>query len=49
MSGPPRLALWLHERAVDPSEREAVVGDLLEEFEVRVGKDPLQARRWFWR
>jgi predicted permease len=49
MSGPPRLALWLHERAVDPSEREAVVGDLLEEFDARVASDPVHARRWFWR
>ena len=45
---PPWLAVWLHERSLDPAEREVVVGDLVEEFGRRAPDDPVSARRWFW-
>ncbi len=50
-AAPPRLAVRLLERWIPASEREAFVGDLLEEFRAervpRVGA--ARARRWFWR
>jgi predicted permease len=43
-----RVALWLHERTLPIDEREAVVGDLLEEFEMRAARNPSAAARWVW-
>jgi hypothetical protein len=45
----PRLALWIHERTLRRSEREAVVGDLLEEFGALAERDERAARRFIWR
>ncbi len=44
----PRVALWLHEHSLAPDEREAVIGDLVEEFAVRAAHDPRAARSWLW-
>lgn len=48
---PPRLAVWLLSRVVPGHCRDAVLGDLEEEFhEVAVPvRGPRRARRWFWR
>ena len=43
-----RLALWLHERSLAVHERDAVIGDLLEELEVRVPRNARAATRWVW-
>ena len=45
---PPRLALWIHERSLRRSERDVVIGDLLEEFSARAERDLPQARQWIW-
>ena len=45
---PPRVALWLLTRSLHPDDREAVIGDVLEEFAARVSADPRHARRWIW-
>ena len=45
---PPRLALWIHERSVRRSERDLIIGDLLEEFSVLAERDHVRARRWIW-
>ena len=45
---PPRLALWIHERSLRGSERDTVIGDLLEEFGARAEHDLPGARRWIW-
>ena len=34
-----RLALWLHELTLSAAERDPIVGDLLEEFELRAADD----------
>ena len=44
----PRVALWLHEHSLPPDEREAVIGDLVEEFALRAAHDSRAARRWLW-
>ena len=36
----PRIALWLHEHSLAPDDREAVIGDLVEEFAARAAHDP---------
>lgn len=47
---PPRAALWLLERLLDPDSAEAVTGDLLEEFQsVAAHRGRLAARQWLWR
>jgi predicted permease len=45
---PPRLALWLHERSLHSTEKDVVIGDLLEEFDRLSAADAGSARRWFW-
>ena len=45
---PPRVARWLLERFTIVEDRDALVGDLSEEFEVRAHQSPLKARVWFW-
>jgi predicted permease len=40
--------VWLHERSLRHSERDAVIGDVLEEFSARAERDLRQARRWIW-
>jgi putative ABC transport system permease protein len=42
-----RLALWLHERSLSPDERDAVIGDLIEELSRR-GDDDLRVAWWLW-
>jgi putative ABC transport system permease protein len=44
---PPRLAGWLLRRALPPSDRGAVLGDLHEEFESRLRSGD-RARAWYW-
>lgn len=47
---PPRLALWLLDRAFDPSAAEAIAGDLTEEFHaIAARRGRVTARTWFWR
>ncbi len=47
---PPRLALALLDRLLRDPVREAVIGDLSEEFRRRAARDGAgAARRWFWR
>jgi hypothetical protein len=43
-----RVALWLHERSLAPAEREAMIGDLLEEYEELAADDRRAAARWVW-
>jgi hypothetical protein len=44
-----RLADWALACAVAPADREAAVGDLIEEYAVRVrGSSPLRAACWYW-
>jgi putative ABC transport system permease protein len=47
---PPRLAQAFLARLVPPGDRDAVLGDLAEEFAARVARDGrTSARRWYWR
>ena len=47
---PPRLAEWLLARSLAPDERDAILGDLLEELdELAREADPAAAARWYWR
>lgn len=47
---PPRLALWLLRVALPASEREPLVGDLVEELAtIAAERGHGGARRWFWR
>jgi predicted permease len=48
MIAPPRVALWLHERSLSCDEREAVIGDVIEEFNLRAAVNVASARRWIW-
>jgi putative ABC transport system permease protein len=45
---PPRLALWLLERLIDPAAAEAIAGDLIEELPRHAAHGRWRARRWFW-
>jgi len=45
----PRLAVSLLGRRVPEEWREFLLGDLEEEFQIRVQRSPSAARRWFWR
>ena len=49
MPPPPRLPLGLLRRTLPPADREPVIGDMVEEFEIRALDDPAAARRWLWR
>ena len=46
---PPRFAAWLLSRLLPESERDAILGDLEEEFRTRVvlERGPKGARRWY--
>ena len=47
---PPRLALWLLRVTLPASEREPVIGDLVEELAtIAAERGDGNARRWFWR
>ena len=46
---PPRLARWLLERFTIAADRDAVLGDLNEEFETRAQVSPADAARWYRR
>lgn len=48
-SRPPALARWLLERCTVHADRDAVLGDLFEEFEARATVSPARASQWFWR
>jgi hypothetical protein len=50
MSTPPRIAVWLLESTLAPSARDAVAGDLHEEFVTSVVPDRgvTRARWWYW-
>ncbi|MEX2272783.1 MAG: ADOP family duplicated permease [Vicinamibacterales bacterium] len=43
---PPRLALWIIDRATPARDRDAVVGDVIEDFQHLAAADPAAARRW---
>ncbi|MEX2272784.1 MAG: ADOP family duplicated permease [Vicinamibacterales bacterium] len=43
---PPRLALWIIERATPPRDRDAVVGDVIEDYRRLSETNPAAARRW---
>jgi hypothetical protein len=45
---PPALACWLLESVLPAPYREAMVGDLIEGYAVRVESSPLTAYVWFW-
>jgi predicted permease len=45
---PPRLACWLIERFTVAADRDAVLGDLTEEFEAHSQASSATARRWYW-
>ena len=48
-SRPPRLATWLLECFLADAEREAILGDLLEEHGIRIRTgSPSDAARWYW-
>ncbi|MCC7184603.1 MAG: ABC transporter permease [Acidobacteria bacterium] len=50
MNAPPRLVVSWLERRLHPDERHELIGDLTEQFQVRVQRDGIgRARRWFWR
>ena len=50
MSSPPRLAAWLMRVSTVEADRQAVVGDLIEEFNALTENlGASGARRWFWR
>ena len=50
-AGPSRLALWMLDRALPGRDGEAMIGDLLEERELRVqrGASPASLQWWWWR
>ena len=46
---PPRLAEWLLRRTAPPPDRQAILGDLHEEYRARAANDGVRdARRWYW-
>jgi hypothetical protein len=46
---PPALACWLLESVLPDPYREAILGDLIEEYTLRVeSTSPFTASRWFW-
>jgi hypothetical protein len=48
-NSPPALACWLLESVVPAPYREAMLGDLIEEYSLRVeSTSPSTASRWFW-
>jgi len=47
---PPRLAAWLLHRSAPDFDREAILGDLTEEFATRCSREGRNAAtRWYWR
>ena len=48
-SSPPTFACWLLESVVPAPYREAMLGDLIEEYNLRAeSTSPFTASRWFW-
>ncbi len=48
-NSPPAFACWLLESVVPAPYREAMLGDLIEEYALRAESgSPLTAMRWFW-
>jgi len=46
---PSRIATWLLERVLPERDRDALVGDLIEEYELRAqSSTPSIASRWYW-
>lgn len=47
---PPRIACWLVDQFAPPDQRDAILGDLQEEFvAIATQSDAKSARHWFWR
>lgn len=47
---PPRAAVWLLERALAPADRDALIGDLHEEYVIHVAPARgVRAARWWYR
>jgi putative ABC transport system permease protein len=47
---PPRLASWIASASLAEAERDAVLGDLQEEFDaIAAREDVAAARRWYWK
>jgi predicted permease len=51
MAGPPVVARWLLEHAMNPAAAEAIAGDLAEAFQSRIARGATvpRARLWYWR
>ncbi|HET9370342.1 MAG TPA: ABC transporter permease, partial [Vicinamibacterales bacterium] len=51
MAGPPFVARWLLEHAIEPAAAEAIAGDLAEAYQLRIarGEAGTRARLWYWR
>jgi hypothetical protein len=48
-NSPPAFACWLLESVIPVPQREAMLGDLVEEYTLRAeSASPLTASRWFW-
>src|ERR1700689_1876793 len=48
-NSPPALACWLLESVMPAPYREAMLGDLIEEYALRAeSASPLGGSRWFW-
>lgn len=46
---PPKVVEWLMHASLGPADRQAVLGDLHEEFHLRAGRDgSRKATRWCW-
>jgi peptidoglycan/LPS O-acetylase OafA/YrhL len=44
----PRFATWLFERFLSPTDREAISGDLMEEYAFRYRASPRLVVPWYW-
>ena len=50
MTQPPRLAAWLLHRSAPDFDRDAMLGDITEEFVTRCSREGRNAAaRWYWR
>jgi hypothetical protein len=51
LQAPPRIATWLLAHLLPPQDREAVIGDLIEEYAVRARSTSRSssAAAWYWR
>jgi hypothetical protein len=44
----PTLATWLLHWVLPPKDRDAMLGDLIEEYRIRSAESPTTATRWYW-